>query len=93
MWGGGVIGWQASPTRYTSHSFSGQPNSCAIGCLYTVPYSAIVYRLKSKFVVGVCTLYSDNLYETSSLLDYCMQLTVALMSTHVKMESACASLW
>ena len=48
-WGGGVIGWQASSSNYTSHYLSGRSNSNDIGCLYSSSYSAVVFRLESKF--------------------------------------------
>ena len=48
-WGGGVIGWQASPSHYASHSRSADSQNSNIGCLYSSSYSAVVYKL-SKYL-------------------------------------------
>ena len=48
-WGGGMIGWQGNSSNYTSHYLSGSSHSNDIGCLYSSSYSAVVYRLDSKF--------------------------------------------
>ena len=54
-WGGGTIGWQDSSSNnasnYMSHYLSGRSNSYDIGCLYSSSYSAVVFRLYSKFHV------------------------------------------
>ena len=56
-WGGGVIGWQASFSNYMSHYLSGHLNSNDIGCLYSSSYSAVVYRLDSKFACPAVYLH------------------------------------
>ena len=49
-WGGAEIGWRASSSLYQEHYLSG-PNSDDVGCEYSFSYSAIVYRLDSKYSV------------------------------------------
>ena len=44
-WGGGVIGWQASSSKYASHSLSGRSDSNIVGCLYSSNFSAVLYNL------------------------------------------------
>ena len=45
MWGGGVIGWQASSSNYVANSLSGLSDNNNIACLYSTKQSAIVYHL------------------------------------------------
>ena len=45
MWGGGVIGWQASSSDYMASDRSGQTDNNDIACSYSRRQSAIVYRL------------------------------------------------
>ena len=57
-WGGGEIGWQDSSSDYASHYLSGSSISNDIGCLYSSSYSAVVFRLDSKFAcpAAICCL-------------------------------------
>ena len=48
-WGGAEIGWQATSSLYQKHNLSGY-YSTDVGCAYSSSYSAIVYRLDSKYV-------------------------------------------
>ena len=45
MWGGGVIGWQESPSNYVAHQLSGKNNSNSIACLSGETHTAIIYRI------------------------------------------------
>ena len=38
-WGGGVIGWQATPSDYESHHLSQNSDNDEIGCLYSTTTS------------------------------------------------------
>ena len=47
-WGGGVIGWQQSTTRYASHSASRQSSSNEAVCDYqSSSFTSLVYRVDS----------------------------------------------
>ena len=50
QWDGASIGWQATSSLYQQHPLSGY-NSDDVGCEYSSSYSAIVYRLDSKYSV------------------------------------------
>ena len=49
-WGGGVIGWQATPSDYESHHLSQNSDNDEIGCLYSTTTSAVTYPV-GKFMV------------------------------------------
>jgi hypothetical protein len=69
-WSGGVIGWQASTSRYTAHPFSGQYYSNYIGCLLSTSYTAIVYSLNSQCGSNEYTC-GDGRCRHESLVDMC----------------------
>ena len=54
MLGGGVIGWQQSPSNSVAHQLSGKNNSYSIGCLSGETHTAIIYH--------ICTFKSNATY-------------------------------
>ena len=56
-WDEAEIGWQATSSLYQRHPLSGS-FSDEVGCEYSSSYSAIVYRLDSKYSV---IMYVDHL--------------------------------
>ena len=49
-WGGALIGWR-SDDYYEYHPLSVLPNSTAVGCLYSLTYCAIVYKVASSDIL------------------------------------------
>ena len=47
-WGGATIGWEASSTHANVHSLNGEQSN-DIGCMYSSNYSAVAFRLQSKY--------------------------------------------